>query len=270
MDRLRTALDKARNQDGARRPPRGEDKPAESVTAPPPACSRRTSLHRPPERLLRDNRVAAHFTGTHEADVFRMLRTQVLGRLHALGARTLGISSAREREGKTLVAVNLAVSLSMDVNQTVLLVDLDLRRPAVHRYFGLRPERGFDDVLTDGLDIADCLVNPGYERLVVLPTRTPLARSSDLLSSPRMVALAEELRSRYPDRLVIYDLPPVLVADDCLAFLRHLDACLLVVEDGATRAGELHRALGLIEGGKVIGTVLNKGQKGSAAYYDYY
>ena len=221
-------------------------------------------------KVLRANRIVAPFPGDQNSDVFRMLRTQVLQRMKQRNARTLGICSARESEGKSLVALNLAISISQIEGHSVLLVELDLRRPSLLKTLELSVDKGIDDVLAEQATIADCLINPGYEGLVILPTRKPRLFSSEIMSSPKMASLATELRDRYPDRFVIYDLPPMLFGDDCLAVTSRLDACLFVVEEGKTRRSELERALSLIDKDILIGTVLNKASKGSQRYYGYY
>jgi capsular exopolysaccharide synthesis family protein len=216
---------------------------------------------------LHEKRVIAGLTHHELSDTFRVLRSQVLKHLNAAGFTTLGVTSANRGEGKTLTSVNLSVSLAMHVARTVLLVDADLRRPSVHSCFGINPEPGLVRYLTEGVSITDCLVNPGVDRLVVLPAGTPLRASSELLASPKMIGLAKELRSRYPDRIVVYDLPPVLASDDALAFLQHVECCLLVIEDGSTRRGDVERVLDLLEGYNLIGTVLNKSSERTQAYY---
>jgi protein-tyrosine kinase len=216
---------------------------------------------------LRESRVIAGLTHEALADTFRILRTQVLQRLTAEGYTTLAITSPNMGEGKTLTAVNMAVSLAKDVNRTVLLVDLDLRRPNGHGCFGLKPEVGLSDYLLGEASLAGCLINPGIERLVILPGSTPLRNSSEMLSSPNMVGLARELKTRYPYRIVLYDLPPVLTTDDVITFLQHIDCCLLVGQEGTTRRGDIERALDLVNGYHLIGTVLNKSTQRSASYY---
>ena len=284
MERTRIALEKARQQRLAAqgRPvapqrPTGEGLAGDRlgsdgrpvtvaplpVEVPKPTEIRyhQTQVLRPDPGDLRENRVIAGFIDAEAADLYRMLRAQVLQRLTARKLSTLAVCSAKDGEGKTLVAANLAVSLALDVNQTVLLVDLDFRRPGLHKRFGLRPERGLNDYLLGDVDLTACLINPGIERLVILPTCAPIAGSSETLSSPKMAGLAHELKHRYPDRIVIYDLPPLLMTDDCLVFLQHVDACLLVVEDGATRKIDIERSVDHLSHFNLIGTVLNKAPK---------
>ena len=128
---------------------------------------------------------------------------------------------------------------------------------------------GLTDYLLLNTDLPDCLVNPGIERLVLLPVGTPVQNSSEVLGSPKMLSLANELKTRYPDRLVIYDLPPLLTGDDALVFLPRLDGCMLVVEERKTRTQELERALDLLKDGKLIGTILNKSQMETTHHYYY-
>jgi capsular exopolysaccharide synthesis family protein len=191
-------------------------------------------------------------------DVFRILRTHVVRRMHALGVTTLAITSPGMSEGKTLIAANLAISLSQFARNTVLLVDLDLRRPSVHDVFSVDAEPGLTDYLLHDVPLAECLVNPGIERLVLLPSGAPLRASSETLSSDKMAALATELKHRYPDRTVIYDLPPLLPTDDAMVFLKHVDGSLLVIEEGRTQRADIERAIELLKDHQMIGTVLNK------------
>lgn len=218
-----------------------------------------------PEVLQRHRIITGAETGA-AITAYRLLRTQVLRAMQKNGWNVLGITSPGMGEGKTLTAINLAISLALDVNHTVMLVDLDLRRPAVHRYFGIEPGRGLADFLAEGRDLREMLFNPGIERLVVLPGGTPVQNSSEMLSSPRMGWLADEMRSRYSSRLVLFDMPPLLAADDVLAFSRHLDAVLLVVEEGRTGRDELQRARTLLQDIPVLGPVINKARAEIATY----
>jgi protein-tyrosine kinase len=261
MERIEKALAKAREQ---RRAHTGAPRPAAplaSATMPPPLASGGSPVTRVipvSPAMLRENRVIAGFVQDPRADLFRMLRAQVLQGLAAVGGTTLGICSPNPGEGKTTIGANLAVSLAMDANHTVLLVDLDLRQPKLSECFGLAPQIGMNDYLFDGAPLSECLVNPGIDRLVLLPAGRPLSNSSEALTSPQMVSLARELKARYPDRLVIYDLPPLLASDDALVFLPLIDATLLIVSEGLTNAGDVRRAVELLDDRKLLGTVLNR------------
>jgi capsular exopolysaccharide synthesis family protein len=192
-------------------------------------------------------------------DAYKILRTQVLHRVRENRWNVLGVTSAGKQEGKTTVAINLGISLAMEGNQTVLLVDTDLRAPRAHHAFGLKEGRGLVDYLLDGVPVDNLLVNPDIDRFVLLPGGRAVTGSTELLTSPRMLALAKELKHRYPSRLVLFDLPPLLDAADALAFSPHLDAMLLVIDAGRTQAEQLEQAVRLLKGTPIIGTVLNKG-----------
>jgi Mrp family chromosome partitioning ATPase len=115
------------------------------------------------------------------------------------------------------------------------------------------------DYLLDGTPVEDLLVHPGIGRFLLLPAGRGVLGSSELLTSPRMLALVKELKQRYQSRIVLFDLPPLLDAADALAFSPYTDAILLVIEAGRTQAEQIERALQLLKGTPIIGTVLNKG-----------
>jgi capsular exopolysaccharide synthesis family protein len=207
--------------------------------------------------LLHAHRIVATDVQHPVTDVYRSLRAQVLQALTFRRKTTIGITSANKGEGKTLTAVNLAIAMAMDVNHNVLLVDADLRNPGVANCLGIEPPLGLSDYLTGQAAIAECLIHPGVERLTVLPARSRIGNSAELLASPQMLCLAKELKERYVDRLIIYDLPPILAVGDAIGFLPAIETTLLVMRDGATRIAELNHALELLAGYNLIGTVLN-------------
>lgn len=202
---------------------------------------------------------------------YNMLRTQVLQRMTQRGWNTLAITSPRANAGKSLLAANLAISLARELHHTVLLVDLDLRKPALHRYFGLEPVLGVEDVLNGECALAEALINPSIERLVLLLAKGPAWNSSELLASPATASLVADLKQRYASRFVLFDLPPLLASDDAVAFIPYADCALVVVEDGVTQKDDLERALTLVRDAStgLLGTVLNKAapQRGDAGYY---
>ncbi len=209
--------------------------------------------------FLQERRVIAGFEQNAFTDAYKILRTQVFQRLREKGWNSLAITSPGANEGKTLTAINLAISLAMEVNYTVLLVDADLRCPSVHRYFGIEPEYGLSDYLTADKALSELLVHPEeIPGFVILPGGRPVANSAELLNSPKMARLVEELKTRYPSRIVLFDLPALLSLADALAFTPYVDAALLVIEDGKTQVDDVKKAIGLLQGTSVIGTVLNK------------
>ncbi len=258
MERIKQALDRARAEREAGANP--------VVAAAPPARDneRRSRGFRPPlaevkvaynrtatvevdEGRLREHRIVAMVEHDPAAAAYKVLRTHVLQRMRINGWRTLAITSPGEGNGKTVTAINLAISLAREVNQTVLLVDLDLRRPSIARYFVEDALLGLSDYLTDDLPVGELLISPGIERLVILPGNHSFTHSSEMLSSPKMIQLVEELKGRYSDRLILFDMPPVLASDDVIAFAPYLDAVMLVVEEGKTTKAEMLRASELLK-----------------------
>lgn len=221
--------------------------------------------------LLRDNFVLIGLEDKRVIDSYKLLRTRVMHRMQQNKWKTLGITSARENEGKTLTSVNLAISIAMKLNFTVVLVDADLRKPSVHKCLGFSPKLGLSDYLESDIPVEEIMIHPGVDRFVVLPGKDSIYHASELLASPRMAHLVGELKARYPSRLVLFDLPPALVGDDVVAFAPYIDAAILVVEDGRSRADDLTMAIQLLEETQLIGTVLNKStEERSSSGYDYY
>jgi protein-tyrosine kinase len=207
--------------------------------------------------VLQKHRIVTMEAHNAVTDIYRALRAKVLQELTLRGKRTIGITSANRDEGKTLTAVNLAIAMAMDVNRTILLVDADLRNPSVAHCFGIEPALGVSDHLVGGATIADCLIHPRIQRLTIFPARSRIGNSAELLSSPQMTMMTQELKDRYADRIVIYDLPPLLSGGDAIGFLPSVDATLLVVRDGVARTGHVRQALELLAGHDLIGTILN-------------
>jgi protein-tyrosine kinase len=210
------------------------------------------------ETVLEKNRVIASQHDDQRVEAYRTLRTRVLQTLDRNGWTTLAITSPLEDAGKTLTAVNLAISLSHEVNHTVMLVDLDLKAPGVAATLGVPVEWGLVDVVEGRVGVERVLLNPSIPRLVVLPGK-PLGRnSSEVPTSPGMKALLRDITTRYASRLVVFDLPPLLRNDDALLFTPFADATLLVVEDGVNTPDEVERSQQMMQHANLIGTILNK------------
>jgi protein-tyrosine kinase len=263
MDRLEKALEKARqsrqNNGGEIQSSFGARVGSMAMPAVPVISSspEMTSI----EEQLDQHRIIARQTRSPQADVFRMLRTKILHIMSQANYRTLAITSPNYGDGKTTIAMNLALSLALDVKQTVLLVDLDLRKPNLYSFMSKDPTVGLSNYLLNDTPLHECMVRPPIDRLNTLPAGPSLDHSSEILGSPKMAALARELKMRYPDRMVVYDMPPVLAQDDPIAFLPHVDAVLLVINDGVTRVDEVKQCLESLAKANVIGTVLNNSHR---------
>jgi Mrp family chromosome partitioning ATPase len=197
---------------------------------------------------------------------YKLLRTQVLHRMQEKGWRTLAVVSPSASEGKTLTAINLGIALAGSVQHTVVLVDCDWRKPSVHKYFNDEPEHDIASYLSNRVPLNKALVNPGIPRFCFLPCRSPISQSSERLGSARVGGFVAELRERYKNRIVMFDLPPMLQTDDCLAFLPHVDCALVVVEENRTKSEDVEQTIELIGRDKILGTVLNKSSVKRAGY----
>jgi protein-tyrosine kinase len=211
-----------------------------------------------PRAALKEKRVVSGFDPCGFTEAFKILSTQVSQTLREHHWTSLAVTSPGVGEGKTLVAINLAISLAMEFHQTSLLVDADLRQPSVRDYFGLRPGPGLSDYLTADTPIEQLLIHPGIGSFILLPGGTPQLHSSEILGSRKMIQLVQELKDRYSSRIVVFDLPPLLAAADVLAFAPHVEAVLLVVEEGKTKIDDVRRSAELLNSTHLIGTVLNK------------
>jgi protein-tyrosine kinase len=280
VEKVQQALDKARQARAALTGAEPVGGRPSSFPEPPPLPTtrgdgalrityRHTRVVAASRDVLRRHRVIAADANEVAADAFRILRAQILSRLEARRGNTFVVCAANQAEGKTLVAANLALSLARHLNRCVLLVDLDLRNPSVHRCFGLRPDYGLSDVLLGRQTVEACLINPGIERLVLLPQATPVVQSSELLASPTMAALARELKERYRNRIVVYDCPALLATDEPLIAADFTDGCLLVVREGKTRRADFQRAVDLIGKERLLGTVLNDARWSDTLVYYY-
>lgn len=267
MERIQKALEKAQQQRVSFNRPQHFDLNSPSAKI-EDIVYQETQTVKVDTQTLMANRIVAGLKNDPRSDIFRILRTKVLQRMKATNANVVAITGPTAGIGKTSIAVNLAISTAMDANYSVMLVDLDLRRPSVHRYLGLSPKFGLSDYFENNKSIGELLINPGFEKLVVLPGGKPNMNSSELLSTPQMRALISEIKHRYPNRIIIVDLPPLLGTDDAMAFIPNVDACILVTAEGENTRDEIERSLQLVDPVKLMGTILNKSS--DAKFSDFY
>jgi protein-tyrosine kinase len=187
-------------------------------------------------------------------------------------ANLIMVTSALPGEGKTFVSINLAMSIAMEVDRTVLLVDADVVAPSVPRILSIQPAKGLMDVLTDpDLDLGDVLLKTNVERLSLLLAGTKHRRASELLASDAMASLLNEVANRYPDRIIVFDSPPLLATTESRVLASHMGQVVVVVEAERTTHGALETALATVESCPVVMTMLNKaGASEAGSYYGYY
>lgn len=219
-------------------------------------------------QAMERNRVLLRMPDVGISRAYKILRTRVLHRLAANNWYTLGITGTAAGEGKSLTAVNLALALAQDVNTSVFLVDLDLQRPQLGAYLGMSYEHGLTDYLTGQVGLDQIIYDIGVKRLAVVPNASSVENSSELLRSPRMGEFISALETQLPRRIVVFDMPPLLVTDDVLAFAPRVDAFLLVVSQGMTARRTLSNAKEVLAEMNLMGVVLNRStERNDSPYY---
>jgi non-specific protein-tyrosine kinase len=269
---LRKALDKAKQM-------RGES-PTRPLTAGKPVVVNRSPDRqwRPPEytqscsmsiqaATLVENRCVCIEPDADELEAYKVLRTRIEQAAKTKGWNTILITSPNSGDGKTLTAINLALTFAKAYNQTVMLVDCDLRRQNIHRMLGLESAAGIVDFLVDDKPLNEFIIWPGIEKLTLISGGRSIQNSAEVLGSARMKALVQELKTRYDDRWVIIDAPPLLSGADTMALAPLVDCILMVVKESRTRMREIRKAIDMIPKDKFLGYVMNHQRKIGSAYY---
>jgi capsular exopolysaccharide synthesis family protein len=215
--------------------------------------------YEPAQRDLERNRIIHPGFSDSALTGYKMLRTRIQQALHANDWKSLAITAAQDGVGKTVTAINLAITLASHGGHQVYLVDLDLRNPAIADYLGL-PEDipGFASYLNNNGQIRDILWDIGIENLAVLASRDRMTDSSERITSRRMQDMISAFKSAAPNPIIIFDLPAVLSADDAVAISPFVDGMLLVAAEGETARTDFKGALELLRNANILGVVLNK------------
>ena len=273
--KLRKALDRAKlAREGLVPASLVENKKIKEIKPPkewrPPLYSKSTRIALNRNTVL-DNRCVCIEPNSPEIDCYKVLRTKIQLITREEGWNTVMITSPRPAEGKTLTAINLALTFSKVYNQTVLLVDCDLRHQNVHKLLGFQSDSGLMNYLLKGQPLEELIIWPGVDKLTLISGGQTLDNSSELIGSPQMKILIQEMKSRYEDRYVIFDTAPLLIGDDAIALAHYIDSIIMVVEEGRTSIKDVKIALEMLPQEQFLGFVVNR-QTGALAdrYYGYY
>jgi exopolysaccharide/PEP-CTERM locus tyrosine autokinase len=224
------------------------------------------------ERLLKVTSFSNEF-----AESFRILRSKILRPADgSTPPKSILVTSALAKEGKSFVSANLGISLGRGVDQHSLLVDCDLRLPSLAGIMGVGNDKGLVNYLRDGAELSGLIKKTAVDKISILPSGVPPVNPSELLGSERMHDLVEELSSRYPDRFVIFDTPPFQVASEAIVLSQVVDGVVLVVREGMAGLPLLRKVIADIGRAKIIGVVFNGHRRNSLTSrlmdknHDYY
>ena len=202
---------------------------------------------------------------TQTSDQYRVIKRPLIKNAMGKGASVIPngnlimITSALPGEGKSFTAINLAMSMATELDNTVMLVDADVARPSVMRMLGLPNGPGLlDMVLNDSTDLSSVLLKTNIEKLTILPSGTPHPRATELLASDAMINLLEDMAKRYPDRIIVFDSPPLLLTTESRVLATHMGQVVMVVHAGSTLQSQVKQALATIESCPVKLMLLNK------------
>lgn len=210
------------------------------------------------------------------ANQFRVIKRPLLVNAAGRGASVVQsgnlimVTSAMTGEGKTFNAINLAMSIAMEQDHRVLLVDADVARPSLSRVLGLPPGPGLLDLLVDSrIEMADAMVRTNVDKLTLLPSGTPHPRATELLASDAMTDLIQEMGLRYPDRIIIFDSPPLLLTTEARVLATHMGQIIVVVQAERTLQTQVKHALTTIEACPIKLMLLNQVRGGDQDAYGY-
>ncbi|HRD94835.1 MAG TPA: XrtA-associated tyrosine autokinase [Rubrivivax sp.] len=212
---------------------------------------------------------------SHLADQYRVLKRPLIANAMGKGAAQLKhsnlimVTSALPGEGKSFTAINLAMSMAAELDHTVMLVDADVARPSVLRMLGLRPAPGLLDLLERKAEVADVLLRTNVDKLTLLPSGTPHPKATEMLASEAMTKLLDDMATRYPDRIILFDSPPLLLTTESRVLATHMGQVVMVVHAGRTLQASVQEALSTIEACPVKLMVLNKARGEGAGGYGY-
>jgi protein-tyrosine kinase len=276
MENIRQAVERARASRGSPRPQVSEDlspprRRVDSAAEAQAEPSRDSNEIEVSADHLQSKRIVAHNGADQRSRPYDMLRTQVLQSMGVGGWKVLGVTSPTPGCGKTLTAINLALSIARQPDQAVVLVDFDLQKPQVANSLGLASAGGgVLDVLEERSSLAKAAVRirAGRQRMVVVPT-VATRESSELMGSRPMRDLLQDLKRTYQSHIIMVDLPPILSSDDVIAVLPQIDCVLLVAAVGQTKASEVEECNRHLQSSHLVRVVVNKATDANTNYYYY-
>lgn len=225
------------------------------------------------------NRGFLHSGGNthHQQEEFRHIKRKLINNAFGPVSKTLNhsnlimVSSASPNEGKTFISINLALSVALEQDKTVLLVDADVLRPSIHHELEFDNQTGLLDYLCGDTDDVSSIIYPtNIDNLKIMPAGSAHLLTNELLASERMATLAHELSTRYPDRIVIFDCPPLLGVTETPVLASLVGQAVVVVEESRTKLDHIKKATSQLDENLAIGFVLNKTVKTSKDIYGYY
>lgn len=212
---------------------------------------------------------------THMADQYRVIKRPLIKNAMGKGAATINhsnlimVTSALPGEGKSFTSLNLALSIAAELDNTVMLVDADVARPSVLRMLGLPQGPGLLDVLEDSVDMSSVLLRTNVDKLTILPSGTPHPKATELLASDAMTQLLEDMAKRYPDRIIIFDSPPLLLTTEARVLASHMGQIVVVVHADKTLQSAVQQAVSTIESCPVKMLLLNRARTTTGGGYGY-
>ena len=205
-----------------------------------------------------------------DAETFKVLRGQILFPKDRKVPRSMLVTSTFPAEGKTYVAANLAATLALSIDEYVLAIDADLRRPRLHRMFGYSKVQGLHEYLVGTRKIEELILKSGIDKLSILPSGRPPRNPTELLSSNMMINFLEEVKERYKDRFIIIDSPPSSVTAESKFIAQHVDGIIYVVMANKTPRKDIEKAIDNLGRDKILGIVFNGYEQVRKSYYRYY
>jgi exopolysaccharide/PEP-CTERM locus tyrosine autokinase len=219
------------------------------------------------ENNIDENMVTLLKPQSFEAEQFKILRTNLLFPSSGRSPRTIMVTSTMPDEGKSLISANLAISIAQSIQEYVLLIDCDIRRPCIHTQFGFGNVPGLSDHLSNNIPVSSLLLKTIVNKLSILPGGNPSHNPSELISSQKMTRLLQEVKYRYSDRFIVIDSPPPKLTAESSALSRQADGVLLVIEYGRTSREMALDIINIIGKEKIIGIVFNKLDMRYANFY---